>query len=127
MPGLRSAVDDFTILGCLLSTASQNYGQCDRIDKRLDDPWWQAHFASLAQRHIATFERELGWAFWTWKLDDIAGEELAAISPIVLYGTQNKARHLRCGGLSEWRLQKATSTLIFQETVAYGLPLQTST
>jgi len=49
-----------------------NYGQCDRITERFSSPWWQRHTKSFAARQISTYERELGWAFWTYKLDDTA-------------------------------------------------------
>jgi hypothetical protein len=50
----------------------QDYGQCNRIATRAASPWWQRHTKSFAMRQIATYERELGWAFQTYKLDDAA-------------------------------------------------------
>lgn len=46
-----------------------DYGQCDDISSRLESPWWKRHITSFAMRQINTYERELGWAFWTYKLD----------------------------------------------------------
>jgi hypothetical protein len=37
----------------------------------LESPWWIKHIKSFAMRQIATAERELGWAFWTYKLDTL--------------------------------------------------------
>lgn len=45
------------------------FGQCRDIASRLDSPWWNRHIKSFAMRQISTAERELGWAFWTYKLD----------------------------------------------------------
>lgn len=50
----------------------QNYGQCDRIAMRNKDPWWKAHIRSFAHRQMDVYERELGWSFWTYKLDSHA-------------------------------------------------------
>jgi hypothetical protein len=46
-----------------------DYGQCRDVASRLESPWWIQHIKSFAMRQIATAERELGWAFWTYKLD----------------------------------------------------------
>jgi hypothetical protein len=46
-----------------------DYGQCRDIASRLESPWWIRHIKSFAMRQIATAERELGWSFWTYKLD----------------------------------------------------------
>jgi hypothetical protein len=48
-----------------------DYGQCRDIASRLESPWWVRHIKSFAMRQIATAERELGWSFWTYKLDTI--------------------------------------------------------
>jgi hypothetical protein len=47
-----------------------DYGQCKDIKSRITSPWWKSHVKSFAMRQIATAERELGWAFWTYKVDD---------------------------------------------------------
>ena len=39
-------------------------------------------------RQIDTYENELGWAFWTYKLDDVA-EAGAVNKPILPYPTYN--------------------------------------
>ena len=59
------AIDD-----CMpyLNAQHQNYGQCDNINLRINSSWWDAHIQSYAMRQIVTFERELGWTFWAWKL-----------------------------------------------------------
>jgi hypothetical protein len=46
-----------------------DYGQCRDLASRLESPWWIRHIKSFAMRQIATAERELGWSFWTYKLD----------------------------------------------------------
>jgi hypothetical protein len=33
---------------------------------------WHARGRSFAHRQMDTYERELGWSFWAWKLDDQA-------------------------------------------------------
>ncbi|CAM9169230.1 unnamed protein product [Discosporangium mesarthrocarpum] len=48
-----------------------NYGQCDHMHDR-SGSWWKTHIRSFAMRQIAMYEREMGWSFWTWKLDDYA-------------------------------------------------------
>eukprot|EP00953_Heterococcus_sp_UTEX-ZZ885_P003671 2494-Heterococcus_DN1.PRE.2 len=57
-----------------LDPKKQDYGQCNSISERLDDSWWTSHIRSFASRQIATFEKEMGWAFWCWKLDKQAME-----------------------------------------------------
>jgi hypothetical protein len=47
-----------------------DYGQCKSVGERLDSPWWDRHIKSFAMRQISTYERELGWAFWTYKLEE---------------------------------------------------------
>jgi hypothetical protein len=46
-----------------------DFGQCRDVASRLTSPWWNRHIKSFAMRQIATAERELGWAFWTYKMD----------------------------------------------------------
>lgn len=48
----------------------KNFGQCDNLEERINSPWWDAHYKSFAMRQISTYERELGWSFWTYKLDE---------------------------------------------------------
>jgi len=48
----------------------QDVGQCNNIDLRVDDVWWNNHTKSFAMRQISRFEQELGWSFWTYKLGD---------------------------------------------------------
>ena len=55
-----------------LDSRYKDYGQCQDIGSRLTSPWWKRHYTSFAMRQITTYERELGWAFWTYKLDDVA-------------------------------------------------------
>eukprot|EP01065_Artemidia_motanka_P002162 TRINITY_DN1100_c0_g1_i1.p1 TRINITY_DN1100_c0_g1~~TRINITY_DN1100_c0_g1_i1.p1 ORF type:complete len:630 (+),score=232.02 TRINITY_DN1100_c0_g1_i1:67-1956(+) len=45
-------------------------GQCGRAAGRLTSLWWTVHFQNFANRQIYTFERQLGWSFWTFKLDN---------------------------------------------------------
>jgi hypothetical protein len=49
----------------------KDYGQCNNLDVRTNSIWWHDHIQSFAMRQISTYERELGWCFWTYKLDDI--------------------------------------------------------
>ena len=46
-----------------------DFGQCRDIASRLQSPWWDRHIKSFAMRQISTYERELGWAFWTYKVE----------------------------------------------------------
>jgi len=71
------AVDD-----CMpfLNARFEDVGQCDHLDLRIGSSYWQEHTRSFAMRQIATFERELGWSFWTWKLSDWAEEKNAPSS-----------------------------------------------
>jgi hypothetical protein len=55
-----------------LDSRYADFGQCRDIASRLDSPWWKDHITSFGMRQITTYERELGWAFWTYKLDDVA-------------------------------------------------------
>lgn len=57
-----------------LDARFKNYGQCDHIKDRFTSPWWFHHIKSFAMRQISTYERELGWAFWTYKVEDHAEE-----------------------------------------------------
>eukprot|EP01041_Mallomonas_annulata_P007992 gene7992-16355_t len=50
----------------------KDYGQCGRINERAASPWWQRSISSFAMRQISTYEKELGWAFLTYKLDNVA-------------------------------------------------------
>lgn len=51
-----------------------DYGQCDNIEEREGNSWWTEHTLSFAMRQIAMYEREMGWSFWTWKLEDQLGK-----------------------------------------------------
>ena len=63
------AIDD-----CInyLNAQYQNVGQCDRMNERINSPIWNSKYKSYAMRQINTFEKELGWFFWTWKLSEYA-------------------------------------------------------
>jgi hypothetical protein len=71
------AVDD-----CMpfLNARYEDVGQCDHLQLRIGSKYWEEHTKSFAMRQIATFERELGWSFWTWKLSDWAEEKNAPSS-----------------------------------------------
>ncbi|KAK3287685.1 hypothetical protein CYMTET_4820 [Cymbomonas tetramitiformis] len=56
----------------------QNFGQCDRIGDRANSTWWDDHIKSFAKRQMSMFERELGWSFWTYKLDAGAQQDPSA-------------------------------------------------
>eukprot|EP00158_Paraphelidium_tribonemae_P000480 Partr_v1_DN22528_c0_g1_i2_m28228 putative Glucan 1,3-beta-glucosidase len=55
-----------------LDPKKQDYGQCNHVAERLTDSWWTSHIRSFASRQIAVFEKEMGWSFWCWKLDEQA-------------------------------------------------------
>jgi hypothetical protein len=94
------AIDD-----CMpyLNAQHENYGQCDNINLRINSSWWDAHIQSYAMRQIVTFERELGWTFWAWKLS-AAGMTLICdicVASYVLYWSiiyfQRRKLSLRAG------------------------------
>jgi len=64
IPNLQGSTDE--------ANQFRNWGQCDTENLALrsgaDKGWWDNHTKSFAMRQIAMFERELGWAFWTYKL-----------------------------------------------------------
>eukprot|EP00823_Brevimastigomonas_motovehiculus_P004881 TRINITY_DN3344_c0_g1_i1.p1 TRINITY_DN3344_c0_g1~~TRINITY_DN3344_c0_g1_i1.p1 ORF type:complete len:664 (-),score=132.58 TRINITY_DN3344_c0_g1_i1:120-2111(-) len=49
------------------ATQFQDFGQCLNLASR-NTQWWTDHVLSFAKRQMFTFERELGWFFWTYKL-----------------------------------------------------------
>ncbi|CAM9592783.1 unnamed protein product, partial [Scytosiphon promiscuus] len=53
-----------------LDSKFADYGQCDNLKEREGNSWWTEHTQSFAMRQIAMYEREMGWSFWTWKLED---------------------------------------------------------
>lgn len=55
-----------------LDSKFADYGQCNNFDQREKSSWWTEHTRSFAGRQLAMYEREMGWAFWTWKLEDHA-------------------------------------------------------
>jgi hypothetical protein len=63
------AVDD-----CMpyLNARFEDVGQCNHLQERTSSSYWKTHTTSFAMRQIYTFERELGWSFWAWKLSDYA-------------------------------------------------------
>jgi hypothetical protein len=63
-----------------LNARFQDVGQCDHLNLRIGSEYWMEHTRSFAMRQISTFERELGWSFWTWKLSDWAEEKNAPSS-----------------------------------------------
>ena len=64
-----------------------DYGQCNNIEEREGSGWWQRHTKSFAMRQIDTYERELGWVFFTYKLDDVT----EATNPSAAYWSFKKA------------------------------------
>jgi len=64
------AIDDCVniIRGAGSSVQTKDYGQCNNLQARLNDPWWIQQYQKLAYKQMAMAERELGWFFWTWKL-----------------------------------------------------------
>ncbi|CAB1102552.1 GH5 [Ectocarpus sp. CCAP 1310/34] len=53
-----------------LDSKFADFGQCDHLTEREGNSWWSEHTRSFAMRQIDRYEREMGWAFWTWKLED---------------------------------------------------------
>lgn len=51
-----------------------DYGQCDNLANRENNSWWIERTRSFAARQMSMYEREMGWVFWTWKLEDHVGE-----------------------------------------------------
>lgn len=50
-----------------------DFGQCNNLAEREGSSWWTEHTRSFAMRQMGMFEREMGWSFWTWKLEDQLG------------------------------------------------------
>jgi hypothetical protein len=65
-------------LDCILLSS---VGQCANIADRASSPWWNRHIKSFASRQIETYERELGWLFEAYKLD----EQTEASHPSAVY------------------------------------------
>jgi len=63
------AIDDCVniIRGAGSSVQTRNFGQCNNLQARVGDPWWQDRYRNFAYKQMAMAERELGWFFWTWK------------------------------------------------------------
>jgi hypothetical protein len=60
----------------------ENFGQCDNLKVRLggaNDTFWREHLRSFAMRQLATFEDELGWTFWTWKVSEAAQSDPSSV------------------------------------------------
>ena len=56
----------------------KDYGQCSHLDARANSPWWAAHLHSFGMRQLETYELELGWVFWSYKLDSLAETDPSA-------------------------------------------------
>eukprot|EP01059_Diplonema_ambulator_P031155 TRINITY_DN5655_c0_g1_i1.p1 TRINITY_DN5655_c0_g1~~TRINITY_DN5655_c0_g1_i1.p1 ORF type:complete len:635 (+),score=234.61 TRINITY_DN5655_c0_g1_i1:651-2555(+) len=54
-----------------------NAGQCrpDDLKNRLNTLWWDVHFENFAEKQIYTYERQLGWTFWCYKVDNVAQQD----------------------------------------------------
>lgn len=59
-----------------------DYGQCNNLEERADSSWWTEHTRSFAMRQMGMYEREMGWSFWTWKLEDQLGEPSSSPPPL---------------------------------------------
>lgn len=55
-----------------------DFGQCNNLAEREESSWWTEHTRSFAMRQMGMYEREMGWSFWTWKLED----QLGGLSPV---------------------------------------------
>lgn len=90
------AIDD-----CL--DMKSDFGQCTNLEERLTSPWWHRHTLSLAMRQIQTFERELGWSFSYWKLDEVT----EASNPAALYWSFSMA--IRAGIIDMYSIAQGTN------------------
>eukprot|EP01060_Flectonema_neradi_P039067 TRINITY_DN845_c0_g1_i1.p1 TRINITY_DN845_c0_g1~~TRINITY_DN845_c0_g1_i1.p1 ORF type:complete len:633 (+),score=129.61 TRINITY_DN845_c0_g1_i1:56-1954(+) len=54
-----------------------NAGQCrpDDLKARTESLWWDVHYSNFAARQIYTYEQQLGWSFWTFKVDTTAQKD----------------------------------------------------
>jgi len=82
------AIDDciHIIRGAGSSVQTRNFGQCNNLPQRVNDPWWIQQYQKFALKQMAMAERELGWFFWTWKTGP--GSE---VDPSVNYWSFSKA------------------------------------
>uniref|UniRef100_A0A7S2XF99 glucan 1,3-beta-glucosidase n=1 Tax=Lotharella oceanica TaxID=641309 RepID=A0A7S2XF99_9EUKA len=74
------AIDDcMKFLTGSTSSANQftDFGQCKNLKER-NTPQWTALIKDFAARQRAVFEKELGWVFWTWKVDKEASKDISA-------------------------------------------------
>lgn len=74
----------------------QDVGQCNNIDLRVGDAWWNNHTKSFAMRQISRFEQELGWSFWTYKLGDTTDPKKGEGN------IRNQVWCFRCAVKNEW-------------------------
>eukprot|EP01006_Ploeotia_vitrea_P041786 TRINITY_DN66573_c8_g1_i1.p1 TRINITY_DN66573_c8_g1~~TRINITY_DN66573_c8_g1_i1.p1 ORF type:complete len:686 (-),score=109.44 TRINITY_DN66573_c8_g1_i1:32-2089(-) len=53
------------------------FGQCKHgdIKERHTNPFWVEHIRDFANKQMIAFEQDLGWFFWTFKLDEKANED----------------------------------------------------
>lgn len=58
-----------------------DFGQCNNLEDRDGSSWWTEHTRSFAMRQMGMYEREMGWSFWTWKLEDQLGEPPPTTTP----------------------------------------------
>eukprot|EP01064_Diplonema_japonicum_P027115 TRINITY_DN388_c5_g1_i1.p1 TRINITY_DN388_c5_g1~~TRINITY_DN388_c5_g1_i1.p1 ORF type:complete len:636 (+),score=137.71 TRINITY_DN388_c5_g1_i1:65-1972(+) len=54
-----------------------NAGQCrpNDLKNRLDSLWWDVHYQNFATKQIFTYEKQLGWSFWCYKVDTMAQQD----------------------------------------------------
>jgi hypothetical protein len=86
----------------------QDYGQCGRLDERVNSPWWHRHQRSFAARQLAGYETGLGWTFDAWKLYQEDPDTSSLLDePAKLYALKNVA----AAGLFPSLLHKDASKL----------------
>jgi len=66
--------------GYNLRSDQRPFGQCKHGDiaDRHKTVWWIEHIRDFANKQMIAFEHDLGWFFWTWKLDAFAEEDPSA-------------------------------------------------
>ncbi|GAB5358137.1 hypothetical protein AAMO2058_000433000 [Amorphochlora amoebiformis] len=55
----------------------KDFGQCKDLESRTTDQWTTL-VKDFSRRQRAVFEKELGWIFWAWKVDDVANKDISA-------------------------------------------------
>jgi glucan 1,3-beta-glucosidase len=112
------AIDDciHIIRGAGSSVQTRNFGQCNNLAQRVNDPWWIEQYQKFALKQMAMAERELGWFFWTWKTGP--GSET---DPSVNYWNMQRAIAAKIipTPLSAYNYNITTACFEFEDTEPY--------